>query len=235
MRLHLKDLKVFSDCPAFYQLSKGDKVLIPYQRAVIESVIKKCHMQATETGHRTSWRTIIGWVDAEVFVDVNIENDESFRAAKVLSENILLSVQKWYGTLYMSENYQSYIDLDLECEIGNHIVISRIPIIQVAESVIITVFREVGMSRLELYNDLEIRGLAWLVASHLDYESILIRCLAYGLRGKMEVIEISSNKDDHERIEDTIYQVVSGIYAGFCYPSRTTQCKSCTFIRRCRL
>ena len=235
MRLHLRDIKAFSQCPAYYHFTRGDQVLVPRRRAVTESVIKKCYIQATETGYRTNWRSVVGWVDAEVFRDVNIEKDESFRAAKVLSEHILLSVQKWYDEIYLHESYENFIDMDIYKNVGSDVVTATIPVVQAAEPIILTIFQDLGITRLELYNDLEVRGLAWMLASSLDDSGIQVRSISVGPRGGLELVEFPVGKLDHERIEDTTKQVLKGIHKGFCYPSRTEQCKHCKYVRRCRL
>lgn len=234
MRLHLRDIKAFSDCPALYRFSEGDQVLIPRRRAVTESVIKKCYIQATETGYRTSWRSVVGWVDADVFADVDIEDRENFRAAKALSTHILSSVQKWYST-YMEENFESYVDLDLYKNVGDDVVVGTAPIIHATDPVTVTIFRDLGISRLELYNDLEVRALGWLIYCTLDAVMTNIRTITVGPQGGLNTIELSLEQDDHKRTESVVKQVLKGIRAGLSYPSRTEQCRSCKYLRRCLL
>ena len=232
MRLHLQNLKSFSNCPAYYCFSKDKQVLIPRRRVVIESIIKKCYMQATETGHRTSWRTIVGWVDREIFKDIEIQDDESFRAAKSFSENVLLSVQKWYK-FYLEENFENYIDIDLYQEIGDCIVYGTAPVIHVGKEIILTVFNDLGITRLELYNDLEVRGLVSMLSNSLDGSEIQVRCLAIGPQGGFDIIEFIINQSN--RVEQVLKQLCRSLRAGHNYPSRNVQCKSCEYIRKCKL
>jgi len=234
VKLHLKDIKAFSDCPALFRFSEGDQVLIPRRRAVIESVIKKCYIQATETGYRTSWRSVVGWVDADVFAGVDIDNDENFRAAKALSTHILSSVQKWYST-YMEENFESYADLDLYKNVGDNIVAGTAPIIHSTDPVTLTIFKDLGITRLELYNDLEVRGLGWLIYCALEGIMVNIRTITVGPQGGLNIIEVSLDEEDHKRTESVVKQVLRGIRAGLSYPSRTEQCRSCKYLRRCLL
>lgn len=234
MKLHLRHIKAFSDCPALFRFSEGDQVLIPRRRAVTESVIKKCYIQATETGYRTSWRSIVGWVDADVFASVDIDDDENFRAAKALSTHILSSVQKWYS-VYEQENFESYVDLDLYKNVGHDMVVGTGPIIHSTDPVTVTIFRDLGTSRLELYNDLEVRGLGWLIYCALDGVMVNIRTIMIGPQGGLNTIELNLDKQDHKRIESVIKQVLRGIRAGFSYPSRTEQCRNCKYLRRCML
>lgn len=236
MRVQLNEIKDFSQCPKYYNFRRTEnKSPRSFHQALFEFVLKNCHVQASETGYRAQWRTVVGWVDSQVFADIDVENEEQYEQAKKNSEYALVALQKWYEQYYLEEHYESYVDIDLWGEAGDHYVGGRIPLIQVAEPPILTIVQETSVTPFEVYNDLMIRGLTCLLVGTVDYEEVMARVMCLGPRGGLDVVEQIFDADSNRRCWDTIKDVAQTISQGVNWVSRTEQCKSCSFFRRCRL
>jgi hypothetical protein len=234
VRISLSQLKAFSECPAFYHfLLKSIPVSPSIYQKVVEDVIKKSLIIATETSFRVEWRRIVGWVDTEVFRDVDMINKDSFAAARSVSEAILQSVRKWYDGYYLKENKVTFIDLPIEEEFGDHIVYGTIPIVQISDVPTVSVFSQIGLQKHQVANDYEFRVLAMMVAGQLDNEDVNVRVYGIGNKGGLEVSEIGCGKKEHKATRKYVLQLVRAMGNGVDYPSRTQQCNSCSFLRRC--
>lgn len=236
MRILLNQIKEFSQCPRYYhnRLSKNDD-LISSQLTLFNFILKRCHMQATETGYRAKWRSIVGWVDSQIFKDVDIDNTEMYEQAKKNSEYALIGLQKWYERYYLEENYETYVDIDLWQEAGDHYVGDRLPLVQVTDPPIITLIQDVSMIPTEIYNDIRLQGLAYLAFRTLRCDSVKLRLVILGPKGGVEIIEQILEIESGKRAWKSIKQVARLIVQGVDYASRTEKCKSCSFLRRCKL
>jgi hypothetical protein len=192
-------------------------------------------MLAMETGYRASWRRLVGWVDGDIFRDVNIADQESYQAARLLSEHILAALHTWYYDMYMQENFHAYVDIDLKEKVGEYIVTDTIDVIQSADPVSVTVFTEVGADPFKMYNDFVVRGRGWLTARSIGTKEVSVRVLGIGPRGGLTSAMFRFDRVINDRFEKSLAQIVASIGQGIDYPSRTEACDSCSFFRRCRL
>ena len=236
MRVSLPSLRAFSECPRYYyMLQEVCDSPISKRVSIVISTIKKCYLLAMETGFRASWKSIIGWVDRDVFKDVDISNEESFNAAKMLSEQILNAIHAWYHTLYMKENSHTYIDIDLQAQLEDCMIFDRIDVIQLTSPIQVTLFSETSFNVGKMYNDIVVRGRAWLVAKHLDCEDVVVRMVGIGQRGGFSFETLRLGTRDHASLSNSFLQIYTSIKHGINYPSRTEACSSCSFNRRCKL
>jgi hypothetical protein len=87
----------------------------------------------------------------------------------------------------------------------------------------------------ELYNDIEIRGLQWLLSEALETDEIEVRYRDIGQKGGHKETRSYAGKKDHERAKETIGYIAGLIELGITYPSVTQMCNTCPFKLRCKL
>lgn len=239
MILSVEDIKAFSQCPRYFRLLKNeDRILLSssLQHSIIESVIKKAYLQITETGIRMDWRRILGLVDAYVFSKVDIQYKDQVKHARIMVENILASLQKWYMTIYSFTILDTFIDIPLKAALNFHTITGTIPLIQSDKDgpVVIVIEHTISNAR-ELYNDLAMRSLAWLVYQELDCNIIKCTALGIGVKGSNNIVSMILDKDDQKHTGDILSQITKSISNGIDYPSYTSHCETCIFNRRCKL
>jgi hypothetical protein len=235
VRIDLKELKTFSQCPALYYFSKRKKQPAPFRVVAAERIIKKCLLQAEQTGYRANWRQVVGMVDTAVFKNVDVEDPEQFKHAKQLSEWILKGIQKWYKKIYLQEAHTTYVDIDLTRQVQGHTVVGRAPVVQVREVPSVTLIKNVGMDVAGMYNDLELRGLSALLSDSVGGSDVYIRNIFVGPLGGFETCSTMISESVNKRALGVLEQVVEVMAKGISYPSITKYCKECQFQRRCVL
>jgi len=234
--LTLPSLRAFAECPAYYHFLQHTYDTPTNRRvATVISVVKKCYMLATETGYRASWKRLLGWVDEEVFAEVDVHDPEAFKAARTLSERILRALSVWYHEVYMTEDQEAFVDLDLSMELGQHVIADCLDVIQVGDPVRVTVFTEVGVEPFKMYNDIVVRGRAWLTARNLGCDEVAVRIIGIGERGGLTMETLRLGSAEHRRVSSTLLHIATSMERGVRYPSRRESCGSCPFNRRCIL
>ncbi len=236
MRVPLSDIKIVSQCPAYYALlKKVPKKPISISASIAENVIKKAYINAADTGFRITWKNIIAHVSREVFKDIDVEVSEEFTRGRRTSEHILNFLQQWYHQTYLVEEAIGYADVSLTTEIDGHVITATAPVIKLSKEVTVMRVSSVVYAQGQLYNDIGMRGLLWFVSEALDCETILGQHLAIGVKGSMTLTKVKVDKDSHRRAKKAILQALSLIEAGIEFPSVTAGCLICPFNRRCRL
>ena len=186
MRVTNRQLRAFSECPAYYKFSSRTRLIQSDQVKFVDRVLKKCCLLATETGWKADWRRVVGWVDKAVFSGVDIEKEEKFREARLLAERVLKPVQRWYGEHYLIMQSVSYVDLDLINHTGQHFVEASIPMVHLTKPVSMTLVTEIDESERKMYNNLEIRALAWLLDKELGCGQVDVNVLCVGPNGGLD-------------------------------------------------
>jgi hypothetical protein len=237
MMIPLEQIKAFSECPRYYHFVRDNEPApVPFRHSVIENIIKEAHLQAIETGYRMDWKRVLTLVDAQVFEEVDVSDPEKFEHAKKLAGYILDSISKWYYGLYLKSSVETYIDIPLKTVVNKQTVHGVIPSIQLGGEIpVITVVSDLGTNTVKLYNDLLVRGMAWLVQCELGCEAVKVIGLGIGQHGALDIVPVHIAKEDHLRTEVIIHQVVSLIVSGIDYPAVTEKCTSCPYTGRCKL
>lgn len=237
MRTTLYNIKIFSECPAYYKFMQDVyRKNISSNLYTIQSVMKKCYAVTLETSFKVTWRRIVGYVDELVFKDVDIQDDKSFEAAKTIAEHHLAFLRRWYEDIYMIENVLGYSNLKIEQPIGSNIIEDELFIIKLSEDKpIIMILDDVARTDTQLYNDISIRGLSWLVYKTLDCDEVGIEYMSIGKQGGFTLSKLSIDKVSQKRTQKVLYQLVRSMAAGVNYPSVTQKCNECPFRRKCRL
>jgi len=224
------------ECPAFYYFLKksvrkpNDKLL-----TITNNTVKRCYLQATESGFKVGWRSLLGQVDREIFKDVDLDNKSQYDLTKMSCEHILNFLQKWYHTIYLPEHYAAYTDIILTKQFSSFDVYSKIPIILVGEYPIITLIDKNEQNTIRLHNNIQMKGMAWLVSDALGCDAVGIRHLFMGPHGKMDITEVKFGKKKLCNIESTLNKIGSLITLEINYPSITEKCIQCPFKKKCSL
>lgn len=236
MRIPLNDILAASECFRYLSFLK-DSSLVTVERPVDISarVINKCYVRSSQSGFKASWRLIVGWVDKLVFRRVEVSNREAFDAAKKISEKVLIFLSAWYKKIYIPEHFHTVTDVPLEEELGSHVIFATAPIIKIAKYPTIVMIDDVAVTMGRLYNNIEVRGLQWMVAKALDCGTVAVEYLYMGKTGVLDNRTMYAKADDHVRTRSSIAQVASLISMKADWPSVTDQCLTCPFAARCKL
>lgn len=238
MRIPLKNLETFSQCPAKAFFERTEEIPVNIELNIIQTVVKKCYLKATEFGFRVEWRRIVGWVDKMAFKNIDVLQEDSFKVGKKTAEHCLLFLRTWYEALYLKEDVAAYIDVELELDIGNHVICGTIPIIKTDGGAIqILQITDVYKENKHLFKSIEARGLAMLLSNHLVEDHVSVVSIAIGAKGGFKVAEIKTKIDDHARLRKTL-TALGNAYQLNCnnpYPSVDMHCSSCIYKWRCTL
>jgi hypothetical protein len=235
MRLTLDEVANFSKCPRYYQNLKG--YVLPKSRrlSIIEKVMRRAYTRRTEYEKKSEWKSITGWIDREVFKDVDIDDEESFQAARKFSESILTFVQKWYEFDYIRSTVPSYIDIPVGYDFVSHIVVGEIPLIHVHETPMITYIDELDYDSLKIYNNIKVMSWACLLMEQLNIDQIKVRHLFVGPKSGFTWDPATIKRNKCPTTKETVKEIAYSIAAGISYPSYTDMCNGCQFYRRCKI
>jgi hypothetical protein len=182
-------------------------------------------------GYAPEWRTITSWVDKEVFQDINIENEEQFQAARKISENILTAMRIWYYKHFVS--VEGYLDIELSKEINSHIATGIIPLIKLTEVPEFTLFSLDSISKVNLLNDLEVRGMALLLSNELHSDNVILEYLTLSNYSTVEITKLKFTRSHNKSTEQIIGQILDAMNRRYSYPSKSEACYSCAFKKQC--
>jgi hypothetical protein len=235
VRITLENIYSFSLCPRYYKYSKQSLYPRSKRLSIVDKVIRRAYARQIEYGRQSQWKSIVGWIDKEVFKDVDINNEQSFFSARKLSENILVFIQKWYQFDYLRNDNPSYIDIPVSYDFGSNVVVDTIPIVQIKQDTpFITYIDELEYDNLKIYNNIRAMGWACTLLDELDINEIHIRHLFIGPNSGISSEPAVIKRDACSRVKETIRQIAISIRADITYPSYTEMCKTCEFKRRCR-
>jgi hypothetical protein len=202
---------------------------------VIEKVIQKAYVQAMDTKFRSDWRRIVGWVDAELVGKHNTFEEGQWDQIRQDSEICLNFLSSWYKKTYLPEQVVAFVDIAISKELPGIMITGQIPVIRAFETPVILVVSDVVHTEWSLYNDISIRGLAWLAAESLEAESMSIESIHPGKQGGYNQARVTIDKKGLERTKKMIEGVAANIAAEIDFPSITKGCESCPFKRRCNI
>lgn len=236
MRIQLEEIRAVSQCPRYNSLLKQvEHKSETSSTQTILNIFKECYIQIRETSSRPSWREIVGWVDTEVFRNLDVSNEETYEAGRRRSEHLLGWLSKWYNGVLLKESIRGYVNFAISQSIGEHEIYTQAPLIKLLDPPIVTWISSVVRSEIELYNDIQVRGLLWIVSSNLDSDRVKGQELFMGPQGGYQNTLIDVDRESHTRTKKMISQVIELIIAGIDYPSVTKRCIECPFRRRCKI
>ena len=235
MKLNARLLKVFSQCPAAFLFSlKNKSPLVTEQERLIKNIINKSIVRALETSFKIRWRTIVGWVDKDIFSRVNIDDKESFDTAKRNSEYALLALSTWYREIYLNWNKESFVDIQLKTSKGDILIEDIVNVITLTDPITCTLInKNFYDNKKGYYSDLEIKILAWLVSKELKCDTVNIQNLSLGSRGQMSINKITYDKEGLYRTETYVENICRIIQKKYYYPSVDNKCRDCNYYSKC--
>lgn len=234
MKLNLRQIKDASQC---FRRFRGQYPEWADERTkeakIAERVIQKCYIRAMETTFKPNWQSILGWVDREVFINVDVDDTESWKAGRLRSEQILSFLNAWYKQTLLPEHVPAYSGLTLSTTICDSIVESTVPVIKVSEPPVISTISSIVQTLWQLYNDIEVRGQLYLVAQTLDVDSVCYQRLTIGPRGGITDQVVYSTKKELAATRRMLRAVVRAIRQGADYPIVSERCNNCSFRKKC--
>ena len=234
MRLLLEDASNFSKCPAYFNFLKKSKKIPTRRIDIFKFAIQKAYSYQMN-GKKPQWRTIMGWIDSQVFKDIDVTSDEAIEKGRKLSESILIPIRNWYENSFLSEHIESYINTPIESTIGKHQFHTIAPIIKLSDPITIVIMDTVVTTQLQLYNDLIARGTGLIASKQFKHEEVVIEHMLLGPSSALEKTVLNCDKGLNSRTQKVLTQVADQIADGIDYPSITTMCNSCQFRKDCIL
>jgi CRISPR/Cas system-associated exonuclease Cas4 (RecB family) len=234
VRIPLDDAKHFAKCPKYLSFLRGGyRQTISKRLYIIDKIIKKAYIRRTEYEKKTEWRTITNWIDKIIFKDVDVTNEESFKAARKFSENILTFIQKWYEFDYVRNDNASYVDTPVSYGFNSHVIHGCIPLIHVGEVPVISYVDEESYDNLKIYKDIKAMSWAFMLLNELSINKVKIKHISIGPGSGFKVEPVSVDKKVCTGIKKALEEIAISISAGVSYPSYTSACNTCSFKRKC--
>lgn len=234
MKLNLKQIKYASQCFRRFHNLNSEWVDERSEKArIAERVIQKCQNRAVETNFKPHWQTVVGWVDREVFKNVDVNNTEEWEAGRICSEQLLSFLNNWYKQSLLPQQVLAYSGLTLSINVAGVEIESTIPVIKITDPPIIFTVSNIDTTGWQLYNDIEVRGQQLLVARALEVDSVCYQRLTMGPRGGVEDKLIYASDKELNRAEKAVSDIARAIRQGANYPIVSERCDKCQFKRRC--
>ena len=234
MKLNLKQISDASRCLRYFDFSLDQQQRSrPCEEAIVERVIQKCYIRATETNFKPPWRVILNWVNALAYKNVDEKDMASWGACQLVAEHCLMFLNKWYHEILIPEQVHAFSGLTVQERIASNEITTIIPVVKVDDIPTIVSVNSVVQSTWELYNDIEVRTQAWLVMKQLNCEQLTYQRLTIGPRGGFSELTIFIDEKASRRTMKMVGQVSELIRQGVKFPSISETCKQCPFKRRC--
>lgn len=234
MRINVNSIQAMAECPAYYQfLKRGIKKPVKKQISIVEKVVKACYLQASRTTYKSNWHRIVTHVDKETFLDINVHNKEEMIQARSTSEHALVWLRQWYNTIYLPEEGTGYIDVPVRGQVGHYTIEATIPVIKLIDKPIILYIDDIATNVTQMYNNLSLRILMWLITETLQSDIVGAQHLTMGPIGGFQNVYIDIARKDSSRILKIVRQIAEMIEKNYSFPSVTEKCSTCPFVKGC--
>ena len=236
MKIPVEDIKSFSKCPRYHWfLEDINKKPTSTRVSVMASIVKKCYLKESETHYKADWRTVVGWVDRILFQGVDVTDKDKFSATKKLTESILIPLQSWYYGKYIPNDYMGLPDVPLEAMAGHHLIYGTANVVRLGEFPTLIYIDDVVSTKLQMYNDIGLRTMLWLLSSVLDTDIVAGEHIVIGKKSGIEIETVKVNRLSHNRTRSAVSNIADQIASKVDYPSITPMCNSCEFKDNCYL
>lgn len=234
--LSLNDISTYAMCPAYYWFSKTIAPTPESHRIkLIRSIIQKCYLRIAEAEWRTDWRLISGWVDRDMYENIDMSNKAAIKAQQLHTEKILLGLKSWYKQIYLREEDAGFANIKLKFNIGKFRIEDTMPIVKSSEIPSIIIIDDVEIGARQLYNSFIHRGYSWLFSKEVDSPKVRIEHLSFGPLGSFQHNTVVLNTKDNASTEQRITNILYCMNAKVNYPSITSMCNECQFRSKCNI
>jgi hypothetical protein len=231
VRLDLNQLDIFTKCPmAFCYPKKNKDPLRTEQQRIFNLIVTRSVLQVMETSHRVDWKRIIGWVDKEIFKNVDVFDKDQYNVASKNSEHILLSLSIWYEQLYLQWTAESFVNVPLGTEKAGIFLEAKASVISLKNPIVCTnITSKVFSTKRECFEDITVKAKAWLISEHLRCDEVSMQCLSLGKRGGLEITRVDYNAKDLKSIALHINNICRIIKQKLFYPSGNCDYVDCGY------
>lgn len=236
MRISLDDISYFSRCPKLFSLVKDTSLSVDKRLLVVQQVVQKAYTATIETGFRVQWRRIVGWVDTLIFQDIDINNEESFKVTRIAAEQILSFLMSWYHIIYLNDNAGGFPGVKIEQPVGDRFLVYDFLLAVKPDNIpTILYIDDINRTRAKIFNDIKLRGQAWLLSKSMGSSEIMLQCLCFKPKGGFGFNEVYIEDKDNQNMEEILLQIASSISCNIDYPSVSEDCNICRLKNRCRI
>lgn len=236
MKVSLSQIKAASKCLKYFRfLEQAEPAPESEKLRILKRIIQKCYVQAADTGYKPQWRRIVGWLDKEMFQSIDVSDKELFEKTRKQTERNLKWLRKWYKQMLLPEQVLAYPDILVATQQQNQVLEELLFLVKAGDVPTVLVLSEVERSKGDIYNDIRLRGMAWMLSESLNQDMIMIQELTVGQDDKYKKTEVKLGKKEHLRAKKMIVETAKLIEKGYDFPSVTEQCQTCPFKRRCFL
>ena len=238
MILSLDDIEIFTSCPRYYWFrQKSDYIGHKDSKtlSIVKKLISRSYIRRTEYFKKVEWRVLTGWLDKEIFKDVDITNPMELKNARQMAENILIFLRKWYYSDYLRNDDESFIDVPFSYSYCSNELREVIPLVHSGENLTISMVGDIEMNNIKMYNNIKIMAMGWLAINELGLDKVNIKYLYFGPGSAFKKTQIEISPKKCSNIKSIIQQVLMSVSNKINYPSKTEQCLSCEFKKYCTI
>lgn len=234
-KLNLKDIELYSKCPAYYNYSRSVLTKpIPEDLSIIKQVIERAYTKDNKTDYKASWRTIVGWVNQLVFKSRDVHNPSIFEQGTKLAQSILQKLQNWYYKEYIYDQVVCFPQLQLELHTTNTTIQCDAPLVKLDNTPVIVSYGVQQPTKNELSRSLHVFGLATALGYYLDSPAINYHYRSILLKTE-HTVDIEIDSGQMQKTIEMISNIAETIHRKIFFPSMTQQCHSCPFKKRCSI
>jgi len=227
MKIDVTQLDKFIRCPRIMH----EPVIKSPEEHIIETCISIMHRHFYTRGEEISWKKIISKVNS-MYIKT-YPDDKNFRKGV---EAILLFLSRWRHAILGISPSNSYFNINLEWEMGQHTLTGNIPILIVSDKLHVGTFATETDYHLSSARSYYLASLALLAARSLDISDVTIHYIIWkNLTIPPEVKLFPANIFRLNRMEDTVRDIVYSIGAGLKYPTPGPHCETCKISSTCRI
>ncbi len=204
---------------------------------LIRKVIRRAYVNKLRSGKSPSWRSITGLIDKICFEGIDTKDDDAVDEAYRRSLKLINRVQgSWFKPYFVKEDYEGFLDLGLRRSILGFIINDTIDLVLFNEKdVVVCQVTELADNLSPLYNDIRLRGQAWLLAQEIGKYPTQLRRIMWQPTDKIkiETVNIIKPEEFYDKTQKAIGHIVDAIKYKTFYPSINEQCKTCPFRKKC--
>ncbi len=202
---------------------------------IVKDIIKQCFINRSQHSYNPEWETIKARVNKACFESIDINIKEDYEKAYQLSIQCLQILHYWYYKSFTLDTREALINVPINLLVSNSTINAQIDIVLLDNKygAIPIVFSN-GLSPNSLYNNIETKGLLWLLYTQLEKYPTKYEYLVINER-VVDTNILFAKSDSIDRIGKYIVHIVKSIESQVFYPSVSEACNSCRFSSICTI